>query len=449
MANLIHRIRVIAHLDEQVLPTLLFRGWSTIAGSLTVLMLALWLTPKQQGYFYTIGSVLALQVFFELGLNQVIMQLVSHEVAGLNENEDGSFSGDKNRIGRLSSLIGMLGKWYLVAALFFAILGGLGGGFFLTTSGSLPIMDWLGIWCVVVIATAINLWFSPSLAVMEGFGKTGAVAQHRLIQSVIGYIGLWSLLCLGAGLWAAVTIPVVNAVCTYRWLDVKGIALQWIKSLPYDSSNKLDWRIDIFPLQWRIALSWMSGYFIYSIFTPILFATQGAIEAGRFGMAMAIFSAVSTLGMSWVNAQAPFFTMYISRNEKPALNTLFKSTLLRALIFTIALSGGVVLVAWTLAALQAPIISRIASIEVLIVLALVAIANSAVSAAAIYMRAHRQEPMLATSVVTGCLTVVCAYFGAQYSVLIMTLMYAGVIIFVMLPWTALLLEKYYKRPLSG
>lgn len=446
MANLLRRVWAAAHLDAQVLPTLLFRGWSTIAGASTVLLLALWLTPVQQGYYYAIASVLALQIFFELGLNQVIMQLVSHEAAHLEQNKDGSLAGGASELGKLASLARMLRRWYAVAALLFAVLGGLGGGFFFAANSALPVTDWLGIWCVVIIATAANLWLSPGLAVMEGCGKTGEVARHRLNQSMLGYVALWILLCLGAGLWAVVAVPVVSAVCTFRWLAIHGTTLQWLKSLAPDESNKLSWRVDVFPLQWRIALSWASGYFIYYIFTPILFATQGAVEAGRFGMAMTVFSAVSTLGMSWVNAKAPYFTMHISRNEKSALNALFKNTLSRAVLVTAILCGGVVVVAWVLTRLKVSSMSRLASLDVLLVLALVAVVNCAVSAAAIYMRAHRQEPMLTISVVTGCLTALCAYFGAQYSMLVMVLMYAAVITLVMLPWTAWLLAGYYRKP---
>ena len=57
--------RTIAGLDFHVLVTLLFRGWSIVAGTATIFLLPLWLSPIEQGYYYTFGSVLALQVFFE------------------------------------------------------------------------------------------------------------------------------------------------------------------------------------------------------------------------------------------------------------------------------------------------------------------------------------------------------------------------------------------------
>lgn len=440
------RWQAIAGLDFHVLVTLLFRGWVIVAGAATVLLLPLWLSATEQGYYFTFASVLALQVFFELGLNQIVLQLVSHEVAHLTETADGRLAGKESHLARLSSLTRLIRRWYGVAAMLFALIGGIAGAVFFTQKGTEPMSVWLGVLVVLVGATAANLWLSPGLAVMEGCGKVGQVARLRLAQSVLGYAFLWAALLSGAGLWAAVALPVVSAVCTGYWVTAHGNILRWLSSRTVDLNNQLRWRTDVLPLQWRIALSWASGYFVHYIFTPILFATQGAVEAGRLGMAMTVFSAVSTLGMSWVNAKAPYFTMHISRNEKSALNALFKNTLSRAVLVTTFLCGGVVVAAWVLTHLQVSSMSRLASLEVLLVLALVAVVNCAVSAAAIYMRAHRQEPMLTISVVTGCLTALCAYFGAQYSMLVMVLMYAAVITLVMLPWTAWLLAGYYRKP---
>jgi hypothetical protein len=64
---------------------------------------------------------------------------------------------------------------------------------------------------------------------------------------------------------------------------------------------------------------------------------------------------------------------------------------------------------------------------------------------AAYMRAHREEPMLPVSVVTGLLTAVVAYFGSRVGILPMMLLYAAVATFVTLPWTSVLFGRYYKR----
>lgn len=435
----------IAGLDFHVLVTLLFRGWGILAGGATVFLLPLWLSPTEQGYYFTFASVLALQVFFELGLNQIVMQLVSHEVAHLTETTDGRLTGHESHLGRLSSLARLIRSWYGVSAVLFAVLGGVAGVIFFSAKGTEPMSVWLGAWVVLVGATAVNLWLSPGLAVMEGCGKVGQVARLRLVQSVMGYACLWAALLSGAGLWAATAVPVVSAVSTGYWLKAHGNMLRWLSGRAIDLQNQLLWRTDVLPLQWRIALSWASGYLIFSLFTPMVFSRQGAIEAGRLGMALTVFSAISTIGMSWVNAKAPNFTMYIARSERGELNALFKAVALRSIIGTSAVSFAAAGVAWVLGYFNVPQMSRISSIGVLVALALITSSNSVVFAAATYMRAHREEPMLPVSLVTAILTAATVYFASRIGVFPMIIGYAGITIFLALPWTVYIFLNYYRR----
>lgn len=441
----ISRFNVVAGLDFHVLVTLLFRGWSVLAGAATVFLLPLWLSPTQQGYYFTFGSVLALQIFFELGLNQIVMQLVSHEVAHLIETADGRLAGEEAHLGRLSSLARLISRWYGAAALLFAVIGGIAGAIFFLQKGTEPLSVWLDIWIVLVSATAANLWLSPGLAVMEGCGKVGQVARLRLIQSVLGYAFLWATLLSGGGLWAATVVPIVSALCTGYWLKAHGNMLRWLSSRTVDIKNQLSWRKDVLPLQWRIALSWASGYLIFNLFTPMVFSHHGAIEAGRLGMALTVFSAISTIGMSWVNAKAPNFTMHIARGERRELNSLFKALFIRSTVVIALMSAGFVLVAWYLNQIEFPLMLRIASPSVLAVLAIVTTVNSMVFSMAIYMRAHREEPMLTQSIVGGLLVASAVYMGSIYGVLTMMILYMGICVFVSLPWTVCLFLKYLNR----
>jgi len=441
------RWQAIAGLDFHVLVTLLFRGWGIVAGGATVFLLPLWLSPTEQGYYFTFASVLALQIFFELGLNQIVMQLVSHEVAHLTETTDGRLTGNESHLGRLSSLARLIRRWYGVSAMLFALIGGVAGAVFFSQKGAEPMSVWLGIWVVLICATAANLWLSPGLAVMEGCGKVGQVARLRLVQSVLGYAGLWAVLLSGSGLWAATAVPVVSAVCTGYWLKAHGDMLRWLSSraIDLDLENQLRWRTDVLPLQWRIALSWASGYLIFSLFTPMVFSHQGAVEAGRLGMALTVFSAISTIGMSWVNAKAPNFTMHISRGQRRELNVLFKALFLRSTIVIALTCVGSVLVAWYLNQIGLPLMKRIASPSVLAVLAITTVVNSMVFSMAIYMRAHREEPMLTQSIVVGLMIAFGVYIGSIYGIFIMMFLYMLIVIIVSFPWTIWLFLKYTKR----
>src|SRR5687768_1302919 len=64
-----------------------------LAGPFTAVLVATRLSPETQGYYFTFFSLLAVQVFVELGLGQVTVQFASHEWSRLGLEADGRVSG--------------------------------------------------------------------------------------------------------------------------------------------------------------------------------------------------------------------------------------------------------------------------------------------------------------------------------------------------------------------
>jgi hypothetical protein len=149
--------------------------------------------------------------------------------------------------------------------------------------------------------------------------------------------------------------------------------------------------------------------------------------------------------MSWVNAKSPVFGMHISRGEREALNILFVSLLKRSAGFTAIVSLMVVMVVFALASFELSFMTRIAEPAVITCLAMVCIINSAIFSMAIYMRAHREEPMLPVSMASGALTALIAYLGSIHSVLLMSVGYLLITVVMVLPWTLHLFMRYFRR----
>lgn len=440
----IARVAKLFALDSQVISTLFLRGWSIIAGAVMVLLLPYWLGGTAQGYYYTFASLIGLQIFFELGMNQVILQLVSHDYAHLQRAANQNLSGDRIRLERLAGLVSLLGRWYLAAAvLFFALVSICGVVFF--SRGEFSFGQWLGPWLLLTVSTAVNLYLSAVLAVLEGSGEIAAVAKMRLSQSILGYLCMWGALSVGASLWAVPLIPIVAAVYTFHWIrKLEHPLLHFWRNRSPDSSS-LNWSRDIFPFQWRIALSWVSGYFIFQLFTPIAFANHGAVEAGRLGITLAIFNSLLTVGMSWVSVKVPQMAAHISRSERLELNTLFVAVTRRSVIFTaLAAIAGIAALA-ILASFAPAMAHRFASVPVASCIAVVTVLNTFIFAAASYMRAHKEGPMLWASLATGVATLLAVSAGASFGVLPMMLLYASVTLFISLPWTIFLFRRYFRK----
>src|SRR5215469_146342 len=89
-----HWMHRVLGVDRAVGFTVLARAWASSAGLVTVALIARFLSPAEQGYYYTFGSLVALQIVFELGFSFVILQLASHERARLSFSRDYDITGD-------------------------------------------------------------------------------------------------------------------------------------------------------------------------------------------------------------------------------------------------------------------------------------------------------------------------------------------------------------------
>jgi glycosyltransferase involved in cell wall biosynthesis len=434
--------RRIFYLNANVLAVLFQRSWNIIGGGLTIFFIPLWLTGIEQGYYYAFYGILAFQVFFDLGINFVIVQLVAHEAAWLEISTDGLVTGDIQRLGKLASLMKLLQRWYLKASILFCSLLMVGGYLFFSRKTEISIGHWLPIWALLVVFTSINLYHSPAIAMLEGVGRITFVARLRFVQSIIGYLATWLALAFGAGLHSVYMLPAVSA----------GLAIWWVQKnrlkLPEGAdsvslNNSIKWRVDILPLQWRIALSWLSGYLIFNAFTPFIFSNQGAVEAGRIGIALSIFTSLSNLVMSWSNAATPEMITLIARGDRQSLIQLFFRVIRSSAAFSIISASAVVVAVALLPWFGlGSVASRIAPISTLVCLATANIANSVVFAAAIFMRAHKKEPMLGVSVVLGILNIIALYFASQVNSFLPVAIFTALTVGIGLPWTLLLLRPY-------
>jgi hypothetical protein len=111
-------------LDRSIAFTVAARLCQVAGSAGTVLLIVRFLSPLQQGYYYTLLSLMALQTVFELGFSFVILQLAAHESALLNISYDGRIEGDRSAHARLASVLRLTLRWYFRAAVAFSSFRG-------------------------------------------------------------------------------------------------------------------------------------------------------------------------------------------------------------------------------------------------------------------------------------------------------------------------------------
>lgn len=399
----------------------LTRVWGVIAGPVSILIIASRFSKEQQGFYYTINSLLAMQVLFELGLTGVIATFASHEFVNLRWCERGLIDGDPHSLSRFADLLSKAAKWFWGAAILL-VLALIPTGLFFFGAEQHGAVDfaWRIPWCLAVIGTALNLMIIPFFAIMMGSGDVVTVNHREMVGGIIGTCISWLVMGLHGGLYAACAVSFGNVIISWSYLlrqrpELLKLAWKGMFHRKEAGDDGLSWQDEVWPLQWRSAVTWGAGYFIFQIFNPVLFHYQGPVVAGRMGMTMSACNALLAVCVTWINAKSPEFGKYIALRQWGELDRYFAKVFRESVILVVA--GAVA--GWSaIYFLQAHFVIGqrflpASQVAILLSAMVILIVNHCIAA---YLRAHKQEPLMVASLISSALYATSTLvFGKYYS----------------------------------
>jgi len=271
---------------------------------------------------------------------------------------------------------------------------------------------WIWPWLLAVAAAMAGLWCQPFYSFLDGCGQIREVAALRLRQTAVGMILAWSALLLHRGLYSPALVLAGQITVGIFFLVVRRRFLAGLLLYPAREAA-IHWSREVWPFQWRIAVSWMCSYFTIQVFIPILFALRGPVEAGQMGMSLSITGYMTSLVLPWISTKATPFGRMIAQHQFLQLDRLFQRTLAQSLaVFsTIALAAGLTMALLTLVAPK--LAARMVSPQLFWVLLLAAGASCVVQSVATLLRSFKKEPFLRQSLVVASLTLVLALLTAR------------------------------------
>jgi hypothetical protein len=397
----------------------LARGWSTIAAAITIALILKYMSPTQQGYYAVINPLVNVQIIFELGFSFVILQTASHECASLRIGRDGTISGPDREFGRLASILQKALKWYSCAAVVLLVVLLAGGRTFFrdVSSHTVEQVAWRGPWILAAVAASLTFQVDPIFSFLEGCGFVPYVARARLTQFVTGSLLAITALLLRHGLYAPGLMllgqALAGGVAIFRQ---RKLLLVVLRHKP--GEHRTSFSTDIWPLQWRMAISWVSGYLTVPLFAPILAHTAmwGPVEAGKMGVSISVAAKIGDVAMAWMSTKSAPFGRLVALKQFATLDRVFFRSLLQSMLLGIA--GASVVWSATVALAKfggrwAHYGDRFLSPLGLALILFGFVANTAVSGMAIYLRAHKQEKFMWNSVAGALYTLPVAYLLAH------------------------------------
>ena len=385
-------------IDRAVGWTAAARVWSVLAGPISVLLIATRLSMDEQGFYYTFASIVSFQVMFELGLGLVILQFASHEKAFLKWQSDGTLSGSDVEKGRLAALFRKSLQWYAAATALTIVSLLIGGTMFFAFKPT-TVSSWAPPWIALAIIAGISLLLTPFLSMLEGCGLVADVARVRTWQAMASSLTTWTVLIAGGHLWASPALTGAALMIGSGWVLLTH--RRFFSDLMRTPGAGISWREEVWPFQWRIAVSWISSYFTFHLFIPVLFSSHGPAEAGRMGMSLTLASAAYFVASSLLTTRLPQFGELIARRDFAELDAQFFPAMGRSLgvmaLGAAALFGGT----FALRAIGHRWSERFLEPLPFALLLATMLANTIFMAEAVYLRAHKQEPLLGVFIASG------------------------------------------------
>jgi hypothetical protein len=380
---------------------------STASGGIGLLAIAYVaarrLAPGELGFFFSFLSFGALIQLGDFGLSYAVLQTA------------GSLAGT-GRLDEIPSLARRARVWNLTVSLLMTIVvAAIATATFSakTLRPTSATITYVGPFAAYLAAVFVNQLTMPALALREGCGKITQVWTLRLVQEWVASIGCLIALAAGGGLWSLAVLAGARATVAAVWVQVG----DRIPRATGDRFPQARWWSDVWPFQWKIALSSLSGYFIFRAFAPIVLLEQGAVAAGRFGLAISLMNLLIAVSSAWPLSQAARYAAMNAAGRFDELRHDFpRMVAASTLLACFAAAAGVAAITQA-ARLGVAVAMKLPDPTTTALVIAAAVFHHVVSCFAVFLRAEGREPLLIASVAGSIVTVLAIWAAAHLGTL--------------------------------
>lgn len=405
-------IKILKKRGTDVLYTSINYSFRLVLKPLLLLLIPLFLTENEQGYWYTFTSLAALTTFADLGFTTIVSQFAAHETALLQYDEKKQIYVGNDV--RLVSLFQTMKRWFGRAMIIITPIIFFVGCFVM--QGDSCFIEYVVPWLIYAVFNSVNFYVQTNLAFFEGCNQIARVQKIKCMDAIM-VNGLSMLLLLsGAGVYALGCSMAVASLIDI--LFYRKIFHSLLKQLLANCREKVEWFKEIMPLLKKYAIGWISNYLTFQIYNPLTFRMFGAEVAGKVGYTITIISSIFSMANVWMYVVTPTMNAQAECKDWKGMDKTLRNNL--------PLSGGTFLVGVILFCilLKIPLIdtllgARILPLRQFIVLGSAYFLQVFVNGMAIYLRAHKQEPLLYVGIVSAVCSIVATViiltvYGVDY-----------------------------------
>jgi hypothetical protein len=310
------------------------------------------------------------------------------------------------------------------------------------------VTGWIGPWVILCAGVAGNVLLIPVFLFIQACADTAVFWFYRFVYQLVYGLALGCSIYFGAGLWsmgiAAWLGLLWSGACATRF----AIHFQPAQDAPTSSWDV--WSQELWPLQWRAAMTWLSSYFTIPLLILVAFHYGDPVLAGQIGISGTAGVLIMAAASSWVVTRMPTLAILIAQARYAQAERLFRSALRVALMAAISGGLGLGIGVYVLEVAQHPLAERFVQSLPMALLMIAMVLQTAIVAVGAYIRAHKQEPLGLISVavlicVVGCGAMLTPAWGAVG----IGLAYVAVMGFVQMPAALWCLGRLRRRRSRG
>lgn len=376
--------------------------------SITVILILFKLSDFEQGIYYALNSMFAINIFFDFGISIILIHFVSSYRANLkisNYDLDGSIES----INLLNLFGRFIFKWYLLASLFLFILFLL-YGFFLFKEQSYSHVNLNLLILLIAITFSLNFLLSPIFLFLEGLNNLKSVYIFKIIQSGFSYLLFHISLIFDLRLLSLFVFQFSSLILVLFFVFKYRNFIKKVFLNNLNISQSFNWKQKFLPLQLKIGLSSISGFLVFSTFVPIAFKLYGPIYAGQLGLCLTICSSAMNLASGFIAPTISKFGHLVSINKITTAYNLMKSVTIRIVFLSILYFFTLILAYFIMYEFDFTILDRLLPISDLVIFFISYLLIISSLPASSFLRSFKEEPLFFISISSGVITLFMNFF---------------------------------------
>lgn len=371
------------------------------------------LSSAELGFFFSFLSFGVLIQLADFGLSYAALQTA------------GRLAGTA-RLHELRAVAARLAIWnFYASAIATAGVAWIGWSTF-EAGGGQAVSGWRGAWIGFLVGTFFSQLSMPAISLREGAGRVVEVWKLRAVQEWVWAITCLLVMGLGGRLWCLAAAAAARAAVAGCWL-LLGTALPPDQSVARYSMQR--WLSEIWPFQWKIGLSVLSGFLIFRAIPPIILLEKGPVTAGQFGLAISLMNLLIAITSAWPMSHAAHYSTLLARGESGTLRREFPGLLWASTGLAIVAAASSIAVLWWARQRGFTFALRLTDPATTAIILAASVAHHIVVSFAMFLRAEGREPLLIPSVIGGVVTVsalwLTAHFGTARDIAIVNLVLAA------------------------